>query len=554
MASALGTEPDGRTIDGPSETAQTLGVAGWTLVSRITGLLRLVVAGATLGPTFFANIFQATNTVPNLTYTLMAGSLLATVVVPTLVEALDRGDLERARRVAQGLLGVVIVGLLGVGVLVVGLGPVVVRLVTLGIGADDAGQARGQAWVLLLLVVPQIVLYGVAAVGVAAQNAQRRFALAAAAPSVENLGLVVTLVLAAHWFGSGLATGAVTTSYLVVLGVGSTLSVAAHAALQLVGAARAGLSLRPIWGWPDPAVRSVLRRIIPTIGTAALEAGWLLALVVAAGTVPGGVIAFQIGFKLYNLPLALGARAVGTVLMPRLAREIVRGDVAGFGRTYARGLARSWFVAVPASVGLICLARPIAEVLAFGKFDQGSGLELVTASVATLGLALVGAATYEIARQASYARLDVRAPLVGGVGQFAVVLTAIPGAVILLDGAATLAVLGLAVTTGSVLRAVIVDRFASRGIPLRLKQRTRALVRHIAVSIVTVVPAAVLAGALSSLVHGRTEAMIAVALGSLGGLAAYVALQAVIHAPELEWTIRRARPGPVAVAGEGGST
>ena len=63
--------------DQREETSQALGVAGWTLVSRITGLARVAVVGATLGPTFFANIFQATNTVPNLTYNLMAGSLLA---------------------------------------------------------------------------------------------------------------------------------------------------------------------------------------------------------------------------------------------------------------------------------------------------------------------------------------------------------------------------------------------------------------------------------------------------------------------------------------------
>ena len=71
------------------ETVQTYGVAGWTLFSRVTGLLRVAVAGAILGPTFFANIFQATNTVPNLTYNLMAGSVLTTLIVPLLVEALD---------------------------------------------------------------------------------------------------------------------------------------------------------------------------------------------------------------------------------------------------------------------------------------------------------------------------------------------------------------------------------------------------------------------------------------------------------------------------------
>src|SRR3954452_8338216 len=99
-------EPD----TGGREVVETFGVAGFTLVSRVTGLARVAVAGAVLGPTFFANIFQATNTVPNITYNLMAGSLLTTLIVPTLVEALDHGGLDRAREVARRLVGVVLAG------------------------------------------------------------------------------------------------------------------------------------------------------------------------------------------------------------------------------------------------------------------------------------------------------------------------------------------------------------------------------------------------------------------------------------------------------------
>jgi hypothetical protein len=40
-------------------------VAGWTLVSRATGLLRVVVIGTVLGPTYFANSFQASYSVPS---------------------------------------------------------------------------------------------------------------------------------------------------------------------------------------------------------------------------------------------------------------------------------------------------------------------------------------------------------------------------------------------------------------------------------------------------------------------------------------------------------
>src|ERR687893_2558657 len=84
---------------GPTDVARvsatagsTITVAAWTLISRITGLLRVVVIGAVLGPTFFANAFLSANSVPNLTYAAMAGPVLALVLVPALVHSLaERG-------------------------------------------------------------------------------------------------------------------------------------------------------------------------------------------------------------------------------------------------------------------------------------------------------------------------------------------------------------------------------------------------------------------------------------------------------------------------------
>jgi putative peptidoglycan lipid II flippase len=530
-----------------TEVAQTIGVAGWTLVSRITGLIRVAVAGATLGPTFFANIFLATNTVPNLTYNLMAGSLLAALFVPTLVRALEHEGAERARGLAQCLLGVVLVGFSLAGVVVIGLGPLIVSMLTLGIGdGGAAAQARGQAWALLLLVVPQIVLYGVAAVGVAAQNARRRFALAAAAPAIENVGLVITLVLAAYWFGAGLDTDDITSGHIMFLGVGSTVSVAAHAGLQLVGAARVGMPLRPRWGWRDPAVRDVARRVVPTVGTAMIEAGRIFALVVAAGTVRGGVVALQIGLNFYKLPLALGSRAIGTVLMPRLSRAAVHRWFDEFARIYSRGLAQAWFVAVPASVALVLLGQPIAEALSFGQLDGGNATELVTASVAGLGIALAATATYDIAREASYARLDVRSPLVAGIVQMVVLLVAASLIVVTFEGPVTLLLLGLAVAVGDLVRAALVDRSVRHGIPISRHPPWLSLAWHFVVSVVVIVPASALAHLMLALVDGQVGAVAGLVLACAAGLAGYIALQTRLGAPELRG-FRRIRPLATAV-------
>src|SRR3954452_25135516 len=103
----VGIESGARPSD---DTTKSFGVAGWTLFSRATGLLRVVVVGAILGPTFFANIFQATNWIPNLTYNLMAGSLLTELIIPILVAELDKTSLEQTRRLLRQIVGVVLAG------------------------------------------------------------------------------------------------------------------------------------------------------------------------------------------------------------------------------------------------------------------------------------------------------------------------------------------------------------------------------------------------------------------------------------------------------------
>jgi putative peptidoglycan lipid II flippase len=386
--------------------------------------------------------------------------------------------------------------------------------------------------VLLFLVIPQIALYGIVAVATAAQNARNHFALAAAAPALENIGLISTLVIAAKIFGSD--THHVSSAYLVFLGTGATLSVALHTAVQCFGAARAGLPLWPSWRWTDPAVHALYKRIIPAIGTASLDAGWLFVLIVAAGTVPGGVVAIQIGINFYYLPVALSAKAVGTVLLPRLSREALGETLAAFRETYDRGVSWAWFVAVPASLTLLLFGKPIAQSIAFGEMRRGHGIALLSAAIASLGLALIGATVFEFAKQACYARHDVIAPLIGCVAMGVIVLIGAPISAAVFHGPAVLAGLGLTVTFGELARSVVSDFAARKGSHRVGPSRVQGLVRHAGAAAITIGPAALLGRVVQHILGGgHTGAIGGVGIGVGTGLVGYVLVQALLGAPEL---------------------
>ena len=56
----------------------SMSVAVWTAISRLTGVFRGITIAAVLGATYFANTYQFTNSLPNLVfYGLLAGSMFS---------------------------------------------------------------------------------------------------------------------------------------------------------------------------------------------------------------------------------------------------------------------------------------------------------------------------------------------------------------------------------------------------------------------------------------------------------------------------------------------
>src|SRR2546425_12728924 len=125
---ATAIEPEDH-VSGVAAARDSLTVAAWTIVSRVTGVVKFAVIGAVLGPTFFGNTYQLTNSLPNLMYYgLLAGSLFSSLLVPALVRHIDANDRQASERVAGGFLGITLVMLLVIVPLGITLGPQVLRL------------------------------------------------------------------------------------------------------------------------------------------------------------------------------------------------------------------------------------------------------------------------------------------------------------------------------------------------------------------------------------------------------------------------------------------
>lgn len=441
-------------------------IAAASAISRVTGLLRIVVAASVFGATVLGDLFVAINILPLTLYDVFAGSAITSVLVPPLVKLLSGPNRDDARRFTANALGIICGAMAVLAAGAVLARPLLARALTAGVDGPIANDAVEVGSLLLLLILPQLVLYAAIGVFVSVQHANRRFLVPSAAPIVENLGLIATIMFAWQRYGSGIEVDSASTGLILTLAIGSGLSVSAHALIQFIGARRAIGSLRLRADIRDPEIRGLAKPARASFGWSTIIALRQFALVVAAGFAgAGGVQAFEFATLAYFIPMALVGRPIASAALPRLASA--GSDTTALLTGYLGALRVAAWAAVPAGLALVVLSGPVANVIALGKFDNPDTILMLTYGLAGLGLGAAGDAMFEVARQATMAvrggqEPDARATTMGLVRsnwiRAGVAVIGIPTVTVLVDGPVVLLALGLVVSLGDVAALAIAHR------------------------------------------------------------------------------------------------
>ena len=112
------------------------------------------------------------------------------------------------------------------------------------------------------------------------------------------------------------------------------------------------------------------------------------------------------------LPIGLFGISIGTAALPEISRLAAAADVAAMRRTIAGALRLMLVLNVPATIGLVVLARPVVSLLLergrFGPDDTAA----TAAALMCYAPGLVGYSAVKIASPSFYALRDSRTPLV----------------------------------------------------------------------------------------------------------------------------------------------
>jgi putative peptidoglycan lipid II flippase len=408
-----GTEkPDAPATTGKSEREKIVGragvVAAGTLLSRVLGFGRDAVIAA-LFSRRETDAFWVALTIPNALRQLLAEGAVSSAVVPVLSDRLAKGGDAEARSFFARARGVSLLALVAVTIL----GVVFSRQLTWLFASGYSSEASGDATKFELttdltrVMFPYILFMGTAALGMAALNAKRRFAVAAFAPALFSVGIVG----AAFLLRGPLVARGIDPSMALAIGVlaGGVFQVVA----QIPALRRIGYASRPVLDFGHPHVREMLKRIGPmTFGLGVYYVDLVLSRRFLSELGEGAQSWFSWASRLCDLPQGIFVMAISSATLPSLATFAAKGEREELVATWAHGMRLAMFVAIPCSVALIVLGEPLV-ILLFerGQFDAESSHQTARALAWQGGAIFTVAATRQLV-PAFHALGDTRSPVV----------------------------------------------------------------------------------------------------------------------------------------------
>lgn len=427
-ATADGLTPTGPPAPGSPEDStsafvrNTAVMAVGTSLSRVTGFLRVAAMAFALGitETRLADAYNIANTTPNIVYELALGGVLSSVVVPVFVEWMQTRGRAAAWEVARKLFTLALVALTAIAAVAILLAPWIVRLYTIRIGAGQEAT-RELATFFLRWFMPQIVFYGLGAVGGALLNADRRFAAPMFAPIANNLIAIATFLVFAAMPGPAAGSGELATgAQQLVLAIGTTLGVVGMTVALWPALRRTGFRFAWRPPWHDEAVSRIVRLAgWVVVYVVANQAGYLLVLVLAAAT-RGGYTAYGAAFILFQLPHAIFTVSIVTALVPAMSSRWSDGDVDGFRALLAKGVRATAAIVIPAALGYLVIGRDIVRLLLeHGATGARSG-DLVAQVLAFFAIGLFAFSTFQLLLRAFYSMQDTRTPALINIAAFVV--------------------------------------------------------------------------------------------------------------------------------------
>jgi putative peptidoglycan lipid II flippase len=288
-------------------------VSSFTLLSRITGLIRDIFIASSFGAGPLTDAFWVAFRIPNLLRRLFAEGAFAQAFVPILGQTREQESPERVRELLDRVALLLTVALMAVTLIGMLAAPWVVSAMASGmLNAERQTEFEAAVW-MTRAMFPYILCMSLVAFASGVLNTWRRFAVPAFTPVLLNLCMILACLFLLPYFSTP----------VYALAVGVLAGGVAQLTVQWAALARLGLlprySFRVRQAMQDATVRHIMRQMLPAIlGVSVAQISLLINTNIATWLAAGSVTWLSFADRLMEFPTALLGVALGTVLhMPR---------------------------------------------------------------------------------------------------------------------------------------------------------------------------------------------------------------------------------------------
>lgn len=400
----------------PSLARSTAVMTAGTVISRVTGVVRLAAMVAALGiaESRLTDTYNLANTAPNILYELILGGVVTAIFVPIFVELLEKEEKEEAWRVISAVITVALLALTALTVVAIVAAPMIAGFYSGRLEGVDQVVQRDAITFLLRLFLPQIVLYGIYFLASGVINANKRFGPPMWTPIVNNLVLIGVFVFFHEVYGK-VTLATVTDTQLLVIGLGTTASVAPMGLLLLPYLRKIG-RLRPNLGIRHPSVRKLARLAPFVVGfVVANQAGYIV-IQWLANEQQGAYSAYISAFTFFLVPVGLFVWSITTALVPVMSEHATNERWDDVRRQLSTGVRATAFLMVPATLVFLVLAPLLVRVLLEHGVATAASTDLVADVLRGFVLGLVQFSIFQLFVRTLYALQDPKTPFLVNCG------------------------------------------------------------------------------------------------------------------------------------------
>ncbi|VVD95326.1 Lipid II flippase MurJ [Pandoraea anhela] len=379
-------------------------VSGFTMLSRITGLIREILIARMFGAGPMTDAYNVAFRIPNLLRRLSAEGAFSQAFVPILAEFKSQRSPDETKTLVDSVTTVLFWVLLSITLAgVLGASGVVYAVAT---GLSRENGAFDAAVFMTRVMFPYITLISITTLAAGVLNTWRQFSMPAFAPVLLN----VSSIVASLWVAPHLETPVYALAYAVI--VGGVLQLV----IQLPALARIGMlpriTFNVVAALRNAGVKRVLAKMVPaTLAVSVAQVSLIINTNIASRLAQGSVSWLAYADRLMEFPTALLGVALGTILLPSLSRASADGDAAEYSALLDWGLRLTFLLAMPSAVGLFVYAEPLTATLyQYGRFDA-TDVAMTAHALTAYGVGLVGLILIKILAPGFYAKQDIKTPV-----------------------------------------------------------------------------------------------------------------------------------------------